>query len=81
MDQTDLSDRFAMLMVAVRTGERALPLAWWVESGAANLGLNYSGSSLIEVGGRLPVGAPVLLQADRAIVHCYYVQVNLRVKY
>ena len=38
MDQTDLGDRFAILMVSVRVGERALPLVWRVEAGAANLG-------------------------------------------
>lgn len=38
MDQTDLGDRFAILMVSLRVvGERALPLAWAVESGAAVL--------------------------------------------
>ncbi|MGF6604901.1 hypothetical protein P3T23_009657 [Paraburkholderia sp. GAS448] len=38
MDQTDLGDRFAVLMLSVRTGDWALPLAWLVESGAANIG-------------------------------------------
>ncbi len=38
MDQTDLGERFAILVVSVRVGERALPLAWAVEAGAANLG-------------------------------------------
>ncbi|MCM8579331.1 hypothetical protein [Accumulibacter sp.] len=42
MDQTALSDRLAILMVSVRRGERVLPLAWWVEEGAANLGLEVA---------------------------------------
>ena len=28
MDQTDLGDRMAVLMVCVRIGDRSLPLAW-----------------------------------------------------
>ena len=33
LDQTDLGDRFAVLMISVRVGDRALPLAWRVEAG------------------------------------------------
>ena len=36
MDQTDLGDRMAVLMVCVRIGDRSLPLAWIAEEGAAN---------------------------------------------
>jgi hypothetical protein len=35
MDQTDLGDRFALLVISVRVGDRSLPLAWYVEAGAA----------------------------------------------
>ena len=38
MDQTDLGDQFAILMISVRVGDRALPLCWRVEAGAANIG-------------------------------------------
>ena len=38
LDQTDLSNRFAVLMLALRVGDRSLPLAWQVEAGAANIG-------------------------------------------
>src|SRR5512135_2423409 len=38
LDQTDLSDRFASLMVALPRGDRSLPLAGAVEAGAANSG-------------------------------------------
>src|SRR5512134_3755410 len=38
LDQTDLGDRFAILMLAVQVGDRSLPLAWQVEAGAANIG-------------------------------------------
>ncbi len=65
MDQTDLSDRFAILMVSVRIGERALPLAWWVEEGAANLGFEPQRELLDKIREWLPTGAAVLLSADR----------------
>jgi hypothetical protein len=38
LDQTDLGKRHAVLMVSVRVGDRALPLAWCVEEGEANIG-------------------------------------------
>jgi hypothetical protein len=40
MDQTDLGNRFAILMLSVGVGDRSLPLAWLVEGGAANIGWN-----------------------------------------
>ena len=65
MDQTDIGDRFAILMVSVRVGDRALPLIWSVEAGAANLGWEAQRALLQIVAGWLPAGAPVLLAADR----------------
>ena len=38
LDQTDLGDRFAVLMLSLGVGERALPLARTVEAGPTNLG-------------------------------------------
>jgi hypothetical protein len=38
MDQTELSNRMAVLMITARVGDRSLPLAWLVEEGAANSG-------------------------------------------
>lgn len=38
MDQTDLGDRMALLVVALRVGDRALPLVWRAEAGPANIG-------------------------------------------
>jgi hypothetical protein len=65
MDQTDLGDRFAILMIGVRVGERALPLIWAVEAGAANLGFEAQRALLEIVLSWLPSGVPVLLAADR----------------
>src|SRR5512143_864575 len=65
LDQPDLSNRFAALMVAVRVGDRSLPLAGRVEAGAANIGFAEQQVVLERVRAWLPAGAPVLLLADR----------------
>jgi len=65
MDQTELGDRMAVLMVALRVGDRALPLAWIAEAGAANIGFKGQRRLLERVRGWLPAGVPVLLLADR----------------
>jgi hypothetical protein len=65
MDQTDLGDRMAVLMVALRVGDRALPLAWRVEEGPANIGIAGQRAVLEQVRAWLPEGAEVLLSADR----------------
>lgn len=65
IDQTDLSNRFAVLMLAMRVGDRSLPLAWWVEAGTANIGFTGQQVVLERVRAWLPAGAPVLLLADR----------------
>lgn len=65
MDQTDLGDRMALLMVALRVGDRALPLAWLAEEGPANIGFEGQRKVLGQVLAWLPPGAQVLLSADR----------------
>ncbi len=65
MDQTDLGDRMAVLMVSVRVGDRALPLAWIAEAGAANIGFEGQRQVLEQVLAWLPMPAEVLLSADR----------------
>lgn len=65
MDQTELGDRMAVLMVCVRVGDRSLPLAWIAEAGAANIGFAGQQIVLEQVRAWLPAGAPVLLSADR----------------
>jgi hypothetical protein len=65
MDQTDLGNRFAILMVSLGIGDRALPLAWRVEAGPANLGFAVQKAVLEQVRAWLPTGAEVLLSADR----------------
>lgn len=65
MDQTDLGDRMAVLMVNVGIGERSLPLAWCAEAGAANIGFASQRRLLDRVLTWLPEGASVMLLADR----------------
>jgi len=65
MDQTDVGDRFAILMISLGVGDRALPLAWTVEAGPANLGFAAQKVLLERVRAWLPAGAEVLLSADR----------------
>ena len=65
MDQTDLGNRMAVLMVSLRVGDRALPLAWLAEAGAANIGFEGQRKLLEQVRAWLPEGVEVLLLADR----------------
>lgn len=65
MDQTDNGERFAVLSIGVRVGDRALPLAWKVESGPANIGFEGQREVLEQVLAWLPEGARVMLSADR----------------
>mgnify|MGYP003588215622 CR=1 FL=1 len=64
MDQTDLGDRFVILMISLGVGDRALPLAT-VEAGPANLGFAAQQVLLEWVRAWRPTGAEVLLSADR----------------
>ncbi len=65
LDQTELGDRMAVLMVGVRVGDRSLPLAWIAEEGAANIGFEGQRTVLERVRAWLPAGAKVMLSADR----------------
>lgn len=65
LDQTDLGNRMAVLMLALRVGDRALPLAWCAEAGAANIGFEAQRQLLERVLAWLPAGARVILSADR----------------
>ncbi len=65
MDQTDLGDRMAVLMVCIRVRDRSLPLAWIAEAGAANIGFEGQRVVLERIREWLPAGAAVVLSADR----------------
>ncbi|KOR30242.1 transposase [Achromatium sp. WMS3] len=65
MDQTDLGDRMAVIVISVRIGDRALPLIWLAEEGSANISFEGQQKILEQVLSWLPVNATVMLLADR----------------
>jgi hypothetical protein len=65
MDQTKASDRHQILMLSLRWGERALPLAWRVEETEGAIGFATQRVLLDTVAGWLPPEARVALMADR----------------
>jgi len=65
LDQTKASDRHQILMLSVRWGERALPIAWRVEETDGAIGFATQKALLDAVSGWLPAEKPVLLLADR----------------
>jgi len=72
MDQTDLGDRMAILMITVRVGDRSLPLTWIAEEGTANIGFAKQKILLDRIVAWLPSDAKVMLSADR-----FYPSANL----
>lgn len=65
MDQSKLNDRHQVLMLAVRHGERALPLLWRVAATAGAIGFATQKALLDAVAPLLPAGVEVCLMADR----------------
>ncbi|BAP56544.1 hypothetical protein THII_2247 [Thioploca ingrica] len=65
LDQSDLGNRMALLIISVRVGGRALPLAWKAQTGTANMGFEAQKELLECVLSWLPTGAQVLLLAAR----------------
>jgi hypothetical protein len=65
LDQTDIGKQFAVLMISVRVGDRALPLAWYAEAGEANIGFAGQLTLLERELGWLPEGARVMWLGDR----------------
>lgn len=65
LDQSKLSDRHQVLMLALRYGERALPLAWRVQATEGPIGFAVQRELLGAVASWMPQGAAVCLMADR----------------
>lgn len=65
LDQSKLSDRHQVVMLALRFGERALPLAWRVEQTAGGIGLVLQRQLLDLLASWLPEEAGVVVLADR----------------
>ncbi len=65
LDQSKLPDRRQVLMLALKHGGRALPLAWRVEATKGPIGFGMQKDLLEAVVPWLPAGVPVCLMADR----------------
>lgn len=65
LDQTKASDHHQILMLSVRWGERALPLAWRVAETEGAIGFATQQELLEVVASWLSVGQAVILLADR----------------
>lgn len=65
LDQSKLNDRHQVLMLAVRHGERALPLLWRVEATEGAIGFAVQKALLDAAVPLVPQGATVCLMADR----------------
>ena len=65
MDQTKASDRHQILMLSLRFGARALPLAWRVEATDGAIGFAVQRRLLDAVAPWLPSSAEICLMADR----------------
>jgi len=65
LDQSKVSARHQMLVLSVRAGGRALPLAWRVRETRGSIGFVEQRELLTLVAGWLPAGARVVLMGDR----------------
>ncbi len=65
LDQSKMSDRHQVLMLALRYGDRALPLAWRVEATQGAIGFDTQKALLDAVAPWLPAAAKVRLMGDR----------------
>jgi hypothetical protein len=65
LDQSEFSDRHQILMVALRFGERALPLAWRVAETHGAIGFDTQKALLEAVAPWIPAGTKAMLMGDR----------------
>jgi hypothetical protein len=65
MDQSKINDRLQVLMLALRWGERALPVLWRVEETEGSIGFETQKYLLEAAAPILPEGAQICLMADR----------------
>ena len=65
LDQSKISDGFECLMVSLRVGERAIPIAWKVVQTQGVIGFDVQKELLEEVKTLIPEGASIFLSGDR----------------
>lgn len=65
IDQSKINDAHQMLMVSLRVGGRALPLAWHIKKTQGAIGFSEQKNVLEAVTKLMPEGAAVMLMGDR----------------
>jgi hypothetical protein len=65
IDQSKVNDAHQMIMVSLRVGERALPLAWRIRKTQGAIGFGVQREALDAVAAMLPEGARPMLMGDR----------------
>jgi Transposase DDE domain len=65
IDQSKVNDEHQMIMVSLRVGERALPLAWRMKKTQGAIGFGVQRQALEAVAALLPEKASVTLMGDR----------------
>ena len=65
IDETQINEKYAVLMVSLRWGKRGVPLIWKVKRGTNNIGYAEQKEVLEKVKEIIPKGKKVLLQGDR----------------
>lgn len=65
MDQSKIRDGFECLMLSLRLGERAIPVAWRVIETEGNIGFTIQQSLLDKVVSLIPPSMTIMLAADR----------------
>jgi hypothetical protein len=65
LDQSRVSARHQALVLGVRVGERALPVAWRVRETQGSIGFSEQRELIASVAGWLPTGGKVVLMGDR----------------
>ncbi len=65
LDQSKIANEFECLMVSLRIGERAIPIAWKVVKTKGEIGFDIQRELLDEVASLVPEGTQILLAADR----------------
>ena len=65
IDQSKVNDAHHMVMVSLRVGERALPLAWRVKKTQGAIGFREQRAALATVAALLPAGVRPTLMGDR----------------
>ncbi len=65
LDQSKITDGFECLMVSIKIGERAIPIAWRIVETEGSIGFPIQEQLLSQVFDTIPSEAQIMLTADR----------------